>query len=141
LWFVLAGLTFICLPVLTSVSWWVVAVLIVLAMIVVLPIWLVMRRGRRGRTTGRSYFTGSLALTMLLICAAGLPIYYLAYRTEADPMVLPLITLTNGTKTVVFQGMVHIGSESFYKSVVYDLESALADGYSLVLRRRAASRS
>jgi hypothetical protein len=28
---------------------------------------------------------------------------------------LPLATLSNGSKTLVFQGMVHIGSESFYK--------------------------
>jgi len=37
----------------------------------------------------------------------------------------------SGQKTAVFQGMQHIGSEDFYKSVVFDLEQALADGYTL----------
>jgi hypothetical protein len=44
---------------------------------------------------------------------------------------LGLASLPNGQKTVVFQGMQHIGSEDFYKSVVFDLEQALADGYTL----------
>jgi hypothetical protein len=44
---------------------------------------------------------------------------------------LGLTSLSNGQKTVVFQGMQHIGSEDSYKSVVFDLELALADGYTL----------
>ncbi|OJX52663.1 MAG: hypothetical protein BGO81_17335 [Devosia sp. 66-22] len=55
--------------------------------------------------------------------------YFLALYAEFRPLTVPQATLSNGKKTVVFQGMMHIGSEPFYKSVVYDLEKALADGY------------
>ena len=44
---------------------------------------------------------------------------------------MPLATLANGTKTVMIQGMMHVGSEGFYKSVVYDLEKALTEDYVL----------
>ncbi len=44
---------------------------------------------------------------------------------------MPLTTLTDGRRTVVFPGMQHVGSDAFYKSVIYDLEKALADGYTL----------
>jgi hypothetical protein len=50
---------------------------------------------------------------------------------QSGPTAVPLATLSNGQKTVVFQGMQHIGSEDFYKSVVFDLEQALTDGYTL----------
>ena len=50
---------------------------------------------------------------------------------QSGPTAVPLATLSNGQKTVVFQGMQHIGSEDFCKSVVFDLEKALADGYTL----------
>ncbi|OEO31685.1 hypothetical protein VW23_015045 [Devosia insulae DS-56] len=49
--------------------------------------------------------------------------------TSLKPLTVPQATLSNGTKTVVFQGMMHVGSEPFYKGVVYDLEKALSDGY------------
>ena len=52
-------------------------------------------------------------------------------KVQADPPLLPQATLTNGQKTVVFQGMIHVGMEGFYKSVVYDLEEALNEGYRL----------
>lgn len=42
---------------------------------------------------------------------------------------MPQATLSNGSKTVVFQGMVHVGSEPFYKTVVCDIEQALSDGF------------
>ncbi|MAC81794.1 MAG: hypothetical protein CML66_27495 [Rhodobacteraceae bacterium] len=52
-------------------------------------------------------------------------------KTETDPALLPRAILTDGDKTVVFQGMMHVGSERFYKQIVYDAEAALADGYVL----------
>ncbi len=60
-----------------------------------------------------------------------LPIYYLAFWVQGGPTAVPLVTVSNGQKTVVFQGMQHVGSEEFYKSVVFDLEKALTDGYTL----------
>ncbi|TVV71033.1 hypothetical protein FOY91_17720 [Sphingomonas solaris] len=51
--------------------------------------------------------------------------------TQVTPAMVPQATLTNGVRTIVFQGMQHVGTEPFYKSVVYDLESALSDDYAL----------
>jgi hypothetical protein len=44
---------------------------------------------------------------------------------------VPTITLSNGSRTVVLQGMQHVGAERFFQAVVYDLEKALAEGYVL----------
>ena len=80
----------------------------------------------------RGHTLATLILTFcLLTISVAFPIYYLIYKVEADPPLLPNVVLTNGEKTVVFQGMIHVGMESFYKSVVYDLEEALSDGYRL----------
>jgi hypothetical protein len=62
---------------------------------------------------------------------ASLPIYYLAFWVQTGPTAVPLVTFSNGQKNVVFQGMQHVASEDFYKSVVFDLEKALVDGYTL----------
>ena len=70
---------------------------------------------------------GVLAATGL----AALPIYYMAFWVTSGPTALPLATLTNDKKTVTFQGMQHVASEDFYKSVVFDLEKALTEGYTL----------
>lgn len=69
-----------------------------------------------------------------VLAATGLvsrPIYYLAFWVQSGPTAVPLVTVSNGRKTLVFQGMQHVGSEDFYKSVVFDLEKALTDGYAL----------
>ena len=42
---------------------------------------------------------------------------------------MPQITMTNGQKTIIFQGMQHVATEGFYKSVVYDLENSLSQDY------------
>lgn len=91
-------------------------------------LWRVLRR--RGWSVA-AWLKTSLALLMLLVALVSLPVYYLSFEVDAHPSALPQVTLSNGSKTVVFQGMMHVGSESFYKSVVYDLEKALADGYTL----------
>lgn len=72
-----------------------------------------------------------LLVLFLLVSLTTLPIYYLAYKGEVDPLLLPHAEISNGEKTIVFQGMIHIGNEAFYKSVVYDLETALDNGYKL----------
>ncbi|MBH1966382.1 MAG: hypothetical protein I8H77_18705 [Comamonadaceae bacterium] len=51
--------------------------------------------------------------------------------TEIRPAIVPTVTLTNGPRTVVLQGMQHVGAERFFQAVVYDLEKALAEGYVL----------
>lgn len=42
------------------------------------------------------------------------PVYYLANLVDTRPTTVPQVVLSDGNKTVVFQGMVHVGSEAFY---------------------------
>lgn len=77
----------------------------------------------------RHWTLAALALAFLLSILTAAPLYALAIIAASDPLIAPQAVLTNGKKTVLFQGAVHIGSEPFYKSMVYDLEHALSDGY------------
>jgi hypothetical protein len=113
---------------------WMIALLagagVALGALFFLPRWLVKRRDP-AYSTLRSFvvfaLTGVLAATGLV----SLPIYYLAFWVQSGPTAVPLVTVSNGQKTLVFQGMQHVGSEDFYKSVVFDLEKTLIDGYTL----------
>jgi hypothetical protein len=132
IWFVL-GLGFLLsLPIIFDWAGWVFLVILVIAAVLAIPTaWLrraVFDRGRQ-RPFVRHWIGSSVALLFVLCILVAVPIYYLATITETRPAVYPQATLTNGQKTVVFQGMQHFGSENFYKSVIYDLEKALADGY------------
>jgi hypothetical protein len=95
-----------------------------------LPRWLVKRRDP-AYASGRSFAVFALAGALGTVGLASLPVWYLAFWVQTGPTAVPLATLSNGQKTVVFQGMQHVASEDFYKSVVFDLEQALADGYTL----------
>ncbi len=92
--------------------------------------WLFARRAA-GYSAFGSFLVCGLAGILLAVGGASFPIYALAFWVQSGPTAVPLVTLSNGAKTVVFQGMQHVASESFYKSVVFDLENALADGYTL----------
>lgn len=132
LWFLL-GLGFLLgLPVLFAVSPWLIAVVALAAALLALIVAAAWRFGldRHGATSyARRWITVGFALLFLLTILAASPIYYLSALVVSRPLVAPQATLSNGQKTIIFQGMAHIGSETFYKTVVYDLEHALADGY------------
>jgi hypothetical protein len=113
---------------------WIVGLIVIagaaLGALLFLPRWFAKRRDpayAAGRSFGAFAFAGALGMVGL----ASLPVWYLAFWVQSGPTAVPLATLSNGKKTVVFQGMQHVGSEDFYKSVVFDLEQALADGYTL----------
>ncbi|WP_299065021.1 hypothetical protein [Accumulibacter sp.] len=108
----------------------VVAAGVALGAILFLLRWLAKRRDP-AYSPGRSFGAFALAGALGMLGLASLPVFYLAFWVQSGPTAVPLATLSNGQKTVVFQGMQHIGSEDFYKSVVFDLEQALADGYTL----------
>lgn len=132
-WFVLAVLFLLSLPPLLILPWWVWAALTGAGLLLAIPPYLLLRRRARKRLFGEPpcylrWATGSLMVVGVLV---GMPVYYLSFQVEARPVVMPTVTLVNGDRSVVFQGMLHVGSEGFYKSVVYDLESALAQGYRL----------
>jgi hypothetical protein len=131
IWFILAAAFLLSLPVLLDISWLVVAGIAIVALILMFPAaWLtrLLFRGQRQQHWRTSLFKAWLALLSVISSLIALPIFALAiYGAIRSPLV-PQAVLTNGTKTVTFQGMIHVGSEPFYKSVVYDIEGALADG-------------
>jgi hypothetical protein len=134
LWFVLSVFCVLGLAVLLVWPWWVTGALLLAALVLALPVFGVQHYIRRNTEgySGKTTFTKTAsALCMLAVTVAAFPIYYAAYAVDARPSTMPLATLTDGKKTVVFQGMQHVGSERFYKSVVYDLEKALTEGYNL----------
>ena len=133
-WFVLALGFLLALPVMLDISVLVVLGVAAIALVLALPAaWLVrgLFRGQRLQSFRTSFAKAFLALLFALSIILAAPIYYFALATDLRPMIVPQATLSNGTRTVVFQGMSHIGSESFYKSVVYDLEKALTEDYVL----------
>lgn len=133
-WFALLVLFGLSAPILLSWPWAVSAGLAGLAFVLCLPIYLIRKvwnRSTAGWSPTRAFWGTMLPIFMVLTVLAALPIYWLAYWVDARPSVMPLATLTDGKKTVQFQGMQHIGSEGFYKSVVYDLREALGNGYKL----------
>ena len=132
--FIVAVLAWIGLQVLDVWPAWVLAAVVGLALVLALPIWLIRRaraRGRPGWSAWRAYGSTALVVLALLILVLATPIYYLALRGELRPAAVPQAVLSNGPKTVVFQGMVHIGSEPYYKGMVYEVGKALTEGSAL----------
>jgi hypothetical protein len=130
LWFLLLVGFLLGLPVLVEASPWIVVGVAVLALLLAFPIaWLVRRSfpGQLRQHWRTSYLKAGIATLFVLTALLAAPLYYLALQTALRPLTVPQATLSNGTKTVVFQGMVHVGSEGFYKSVIYDLEKALSE--------------
>lgn len=84
-------------------------------------------RLKGGKVRGR-WIKGTIALVFVLTAVAASPVYYAATLTQVSPAMVPQPVLSNGQKTVVFQGMQHVGTEVFLKTVVYDLEDALSRG-------------
>lgn len=132
LWFVLGAGFLLSLPVLLDISLWTVLGIALVALVLCVPAaWLIRSifRGQRAQSWWSSLLKAFFALLFAVCIIAAAPLYYFALLTGLRPMTVPQATLSDGNKTVVFQGMSHIGTEGFYKSVVYDLEKALADGY------------
>ncbi len=131
-WFLLFCTFFIGTLVLTAWSPWLFWLFAGIAFIVAAPISWGIRRALKPATSKLSHFIRTATFTLfILVSIATLPFYFLVYYSEAHPLAMPQAVLTDGKKTVTFQGMVHVGSENFYKSVIYDLEMALDDGYRL----------
>lgn len=134
LWAVLLLCFLAGLPVLLGATWLSLPALLLIAALLALPLaWLWRRiwRPARARRWSGTWLRGSVGLWFLLCGLAAAPVYFLAITTETQPAIVPTVTLSNGPRTVVLQGMQHVGAERFYQAVVYDLEKALADGYVL----------
>lgn len=127
--FGLAGLAIV-----SVLPWWMVALIVaaglVIGLVTYVPRWL-LRRNNPDFSPQRKLLVHAVGGVLAAMGLTALPIYYMAYWVTSGPTALPLAVLSNGKKIVVFQGMQHVGSEDFYKSVVFDLERALTEGYTL----------
>ncbi len=134
LWSVLVLCFLAGLPVLLGATWLSLPMLLLLAALLSLPLVWLWRRiwlPSRARHWTGTWLRGGLGMWFLLSGLAAAPVYWLAIITETRPAIVPTVTLSNGTRTIVLQGMQHVGAERFFQAVVYDLEKALADGYVL----------
>ncbi len=132
IWFVLLLGLLLSAPVVMDWSNMALVGLALTALILALPlVWLLARllSSKKQNSFGTRWLITSMALFCILNILAAAPVYYLATVTEVRPALAPQLALSNGEKTVIFQGMMHVGSENFYKAVIYDVEKALADDY------------
>lgn len=131
-WFIGLIAFLMAVPIVLSASPWLLLIIIILALVLaLLGTWAVHRVFKSTGQFKPQWLRASLGLLFLLSFMAAAPVYYLAGVTQMHPTLVPQAILTNGEKTIVFQGMQHVGIERFYKSVVYDLEEALSEGYVL----------
>lgn len=122
------------LGVIYVLPWWMLALIVVTGIIIGLityfPRWL-LRRNNPAFSPKKTMLAHMVGGVLAALGIIALPFFYMAFWVTSGPTALPLATLTNGKKTIIFQGMQHVGSEDFYKSVVFDLEKALTEGYTL----------
>lgn len=85
------------------------------------------RNGVQSGSALSAMLIGSGLLTGLVAA----PGWWLVLQPALHPLAVPRVTLSDGKRQVVFQGMVHVGSEQFYRSVSYDLIRAKDAGYVL----------
>ncbi|MDG2528213.1 hypothetical protein [Caulobacter endophyticus] len=131
-WFLLGVGFLLSLPPLIELYAWIPLAILALAAVLAVPVAAVTRfvldRARR-KSFLAHWLKASVALLLVLTTLAAAPLYYLAAIVQTDPLLAPQVVLTNGKKTILFQGMMHIGSDTFYKTAIYDLEHALNEGY------------
>jgi hypothetical protein len=131
-WFVMVVAFVLGLPILLGWGYGLLALLALLAAVLAVASAWVFRRPSAAdmvRPFAGAWLRNLLGWTLILGVVVAAPFYYLMVVTDTRPATVPQVALTNGSKRVVFQGMQHIGSEHFYKAVIYDIEKALSEGY------------
>lgn len=131
-WFVMVVAFVLGLPILLGWGYGLLALLALLAAVLAVASAWVFRRlsaADTARPFAGAWLRNLLGWTLILGVLVAAPFYYLMVVTDTRPATVPQVALTNGSKRVVFQGMQHIGSEHFYKAVIYDIEKALSEGY------------
>lgn len=131
-WFVGIAAFVLGLPILLGWGYGLLFVLVIVAAaLATVSAWVLRRLSRTaaGRPLAAVWARTLLGWTLTLGVLMAAPFYYLMVVTETRPATVPQVSLSNGSKRVVFQGMQHIGSEHFYQAVIYDVEKALSEGY------------
>lgn len=114
------------LPVLLAIALWLPLALLAGAMAVGLPAaWWARRHARAGGWAWARATFGTYGLASVAVAA---PIYYLGLVTALKPPIQPQVVLSNGDRTLTFQGMMHVGTDAFFRSVVFDAGKALMEG-------------
>jgi hypothetical protein len=133
-WFALLAFGLLGLAVIHVLPWWMLGLVVVagaaIGLVTYLPRWL-LRHNNPAFSPKRTMLAHVAGGVLAAMGIAALPFVFMAWWISSGQTVVPLATLTNGKRTVVFQGMQHVGSADFYKSVVFDLEKALGEGYTL----------
>lgn len=124
--FVLLLCALVALPVLLDIAAWLPPALLAASALLSLPALLWARR--RARPGLGPWTRAALATYGIASAAIAAPIYYLALTTALKPAIQPQVVLSNGNRTFTFQGMMHVGTDAFYRSVVFDIGKALMDG-------------
>lgn len=126
-WTLLTLLFLLSVPLLVSASPWIFAAVFLLgAGVVAVFAWLLARL--RGPSSPRVW-TKALAGGMVATVVIALPLYWLVLQPALRPLAVPRVTLADGQRQIVFQGMTHIGSAPFYRSVAFDLMRSREAGY------------
>lgn len=128
LWFVALLAFLLSAPVLLQAWPPILLVVVVAAGLFAWPIAWVWRRLRRKGSLRSAWAKTAVGIAILASVVLAAPVYFFALLTDLQPALVAQVTMTNGAKTVVFQGMQHVGTDRFYRSVVYDLENALGEG-------------
>ncbi len=90
------------------------------------------RRGRAGaRPFWRSWLSASGVVGLLALALLAVPLLVVITINATRPLAVPRVTLTDGEREVVFQGMIHIGSAPYYQAVAFDMTQAADLGYVL----------
>ena len=127
-WFLAAIAFLLSAPVLIQAWIFLLPIIAIIALVLALPVSWIWTKVAKGARFRRTWLTTGTALLFLLSITLAAPVYYFALTTQFRPALVPQVTLTNGQKTIVFQGMQHVGTDRFFRSVVFDMEEALARG-------------
>lgn len=107
----------------------VLAVAVVLALFTALFIKLIAALFKRNVGFLRTALIAGLIWFAVGLIAIASPMLGAQYINASKPLLVPRVTLTDGKKTVIFQGMVHVASKPYYESIVFDMLRARDDGF------------
>lgn len=127
-WFVGGAAFLLAVPVILQAWVFLLPAIVVLAAGLAFPLAWVWRWIRKRGGLGAAWLKTAVVLTFLISVIVAAPVYFIAFYTQFRPALAPQVTLTNGERTVVIQGMQHVATDQFYRSVVFDLEQALSQG-------------
>lgn len=118
-------------PLLWAASPWLLGGVVLLGAVIGLIFHGIRRLFHRGGLPAGSGRRSALIGAGLVAGLAAAPGWWLVLQPALHPLAVPRVTLSDGKREVVFQGMVHVGSEQFYRSVSFDLIRAKDAGYVL----------